>query len=182
MGSEPRAGGAPRRRRPDSGLALRVCGDAAAASATTAAPPINTTVYAYPLHGQSAQQLDRDRYECYVWAKQQTGFDPSAPNLPTEARVHVVAGTPPGTDTAIGAVTGAVIGAAISNPWQRGFGAVAGALIGGAIGSSADAAKAQQQAAEASYSRAQLAQIELQASDYRRALAACLQGRGYSVR
>lgn len=145
-------------------------------------PPINTTVYAYPLHGQSAQQLDRDRYECYVWAKQQTGFDPSAPNLPTEARVHVVAGTPPGADTAIGAVTGAVIGAAVSNPWQRGFGAVAGALIGGAIGSSADAAKAQQQATAASYSRAQLAQIELHASNYRRALAACLQGRGYSVR
>jgi Glycine zipper 2TM domain len=146
------------------------------------APPINTTVYAYPMHGQTAAQLDRDRYECYLWAKQQTGFDPSSPNLPIEARVRVVQGPPPGAGTAIGAVTGAIIGAAISDPWHRGFGAVAGALVGGAIGSTADAANAEQEQAQARYSRAQLARIELQAADYRRALSACLQGRGYSVR
>ncbi len=144
-------------------------------------PPVNTTVYAYPLRGQSAEQVDRDRYECYVWAKSQTGFDPSAPNLPVEARVQVASGPPPGTNTAVGAVTGAAIGAAISPPWQRGFGAVAGALIGGAIGSSADAANAQRNAQVASYNSAQIAQIEQQAADYRRALSACLTARGYSV-
>ena len=42
-------------------------------------PPINTMVYAYPLHGQSADQLDRDQYECHTWASSQTGFDPTAP-------------------------------------------------------------------------------------------------------
>lgn len=147
-------------------------------------PPlaINTTVYAYPQHGQTAQQLDRDRYDCYVWAKQQTGFDPSAANVPAQARVQVVSGPPPGTGTAVGAVTGAVIGAAISNPWQRGFGALAGALIGGAIGSSADAAHAEQQRETVVYDRAQMREIEHQASDYRRALSACLEGRGYTVR
>ena len=150
-------------------------------------PPLalNTTVYAYPLHGQSPQQLDQDRYECYLWAKQQTGFDPSAPNIPVQARVQVVSGPPPGTNTAVGAVTGAALGAVLAPPWQRGFGAVAGALIGGAIGSSADAANAQRNAeanAQAqSYSSAQLAQIEQQAADYRRAMSACLEGRGYSV-
>lgn len=148
-------------------------------------PPINTTVYAYPLHGQSPEQLDRDRYECYVWAKNQTGFDPSAPNLPAQARVQVVGGPPPGTGTAVGAVSGAVIGAAVASPWQRGFGALAGALIGGAIGSSADAAQQarQQQAAQQAYAMnsAQLAQLEHQAADYRRAMSACLEGRGYSV-
>jgi hypothetical protein len=143
-------------------------------------PPINTTVYAYPLHGQTAQQLDRDRYECYLWAKGQTGFDPSAPNLPPQARVQVVGGPPPGTGTAVGALSGAAIGAAISPPWERGFGAVAGALIGGAIGSSSDAAHAQENAA-ASYNNAQIAQVEQQAASYRRALGACLEGRGYSV-
>lgn len=146
------------------------------------APAINTTVYAYPLHGQTAEQLDRDRYECYVWAKQQTGFDPSAANVPAQARVRVVNGPPPGAGTAVGAVTGAVIGAAISNPWQRGFGALAGALIGGAIGSSADAANAERSHEAVVYDRAQMREIEHQASDYRRALAACLEGRGYSVR
>ncbi len=144
-------------------------------------PRINTTVYAYPLHGQSAEQLDRDRYECYVWAKGQTGFDPSAPNLPAEARVQVVSGPPPGTNTAVGAVAGAALGAALAPPWQRGFGAVAGALIGGAIGSSADAANAQRNAQVTSYDSAQLAQVEQAAANYRRALAACLEGRGYSV-
>jgi hypothetical protein len=151
------------------------------------APPppaaaVNTTVYAYPLHGQTAEQLDRDRYECYVWAKQQTGFDPSAANVPAQERVQVVSGPPPGTGTAVGAVTGAVIGAAISNPWQRGFGALAGALIGGAIGSSADAANAQRSHEAVVYDREQMREIEHQASDYRRALAACLEGRGYSVK
>ncbi len=145
-------------------------------------PMINTTVYAYPQHGQSSEQLDRDQYECYVWAKGQTGFDPSAANVPAQARVRVVSGPPPGTGTAVGAVSGAVIGAAISNPWQRGFGALAGALIGGAIGSSVDASNAQQQHQTVVYDRAQMAEIQRQAADYRRALSACLEGRGYSVR
>ncbi len=149
------------------------------------APAINTTVYAYPLHGQSPQQLDQDRYECYLWAKQQTGFDPSAANVPVQARVQVVSGPPPGTNTAVGAVAGAALGAAVSPPWQRGFGAIAGALIGGAIGSSADAANAQRNAQAnaqvTSYNDAQLAQIEQQAASYRRAMSACLEGRGYSV-
>jgi hypothetical protein len=145
-------------------------------------PPINTMVYAYPLHGQSADQLDRDQYECYIWAKQQTGFDPSAPNLPAEARVRFApSGPPPGTNTAVGAVAGAAIGAAIAPPWQRGFGALFGALIGGAIGSSADATNAQRNAQVASYTNAQLAQIDREAANYRRALSACLEGRGYSV-
>lgn len=144
-------------------------------------PPINTTVYAYPLHGQTPEQLDRDRYECYVWARNQTGFDPSAANVPAQARVQVVGGPPPGTGTAVGAVSGAVIGAAVSSPWTRGFGALAGALIGGAIGSSADAA--QQARAQQVYAMnsAEYAHMEHQAADYRRALSACLEGRGYSV-
>jgi len=144
-------------------------------------PMVNTTVYAYPLRGQSPEQLDRDRYECYLWAKGQTGFDPSAPNLPAQARVQVVGGPPPGTGTAVGAVTGAAIGAAISSPWQRGFGALAGALIGGAIGSSADAAQQARVQQAASMNSAEYAAVAHQAADYRRALSACLEGRGYSV-
>ncbi|HEY6353667.1 MAG TPA: hypothetical protein VIY30_04195, partial [Burkholderiaceae bacterium] len=61
------------------------------------APPPD--VYAYPLHGQSAEQQDRDHYECSLWATQQTGFDPSAPGVPPHERVRVVsAGPPPGTN------------------------------------------------------------------------------------
>jgi hypothetical protein len=42
-------------------------------------PPPMTTVYLYPAHGQSAAQQDRDKYECNLWAVQQTGFDLSSP-------------------------------------------------------------------------------------------------------
>src|SRR5580700_8945205 len=68
-------------------------------------PPPNVTVYAYPQQGQSPQQLDRDRYECSSWATQQSGFNPSAPNVPPHERIQVVGGPPPGTGVAVGAVT-----------------------------------------------------------------------------
>jgi hypothetical protein len=149
-------------------------------------PPPNVTVYAYPQQGQSPQQLDRDRYECSSWATQQSGFNPSAPNVPPHERIQVVGGPPPGAGVAVGAVTGGILGAAVSNPRNAGAGLLLGALLGGAIGAGAEAsADAQaQSAANASANarmQAQAAQMERKASDYRRALGACLEGRGYSV-
>ena len=32
--------------------------------------------FIYPDKGQSAEQQEKDKYECYAWAKGQTGFDP----------------------------------------------------------------------------------------------------------
>jgi Glycine zipper 2TM domain len=147
------------------------------------APPPNTDVYAYPLHDQTSQQQDRDHYECSQWATQQSGFDPSAPGVPPHERVRVVsAGPPPGTGTAIGAVTGAIIGAAISRPWEAATGALAGAVVGGAIGSASDAANAQQTRTVVVNDRRQAALQEQKAANYRRAIGACLDARGYSVR
>jgi Family of unknown function (DUF6515) len=34
-------------------------------------------IFVYPAQGQSAEQTDRDRYECHMWAVSQTGVDPS---------------------------------------------------------------------------------------------------------
>lgn len=34
----------------------------------------------YPTRGQSEEQLQRDRYDCHLWAYDQTGFDPTMPN------------------------------------------------------------------------------------------------------
>ncbi|HEU5442776.1 MAG TPA: glycine zipper 2TM domain-containing protein [Steroidobacteraceae bacterium] len=150
--------------------------------AAYAGPPPNTTVYAYPQNGQSADQQSRDRYECSLWAVQQTGFDPSAPNVPPQYRV-VASGPPPGTGTAIGAIAGAVLGAAISGPYDRGAGAVFGGLTGAMIGSASDASRVQQNEMEMSaQERQQAAAMAEKASDYRRALSACLSGRGYSVK
>jgi Glycine zipper len=140
-------------------------------------------VYAYPLHGQPPEQQDRDHYECSQWATQQTGFDPSAPGVPPHQRVQVVsAARPPGTGTAIGAIAGALIGAAISPPWQAAPGALAGAFVGGAIGSASDAANAQQTRTVVVTDRRAAAAQEQQAVSYRRAIGACLDARGYSVR
>lgn len=145
-------------------------------------PPPNTTVYAYPEQGQSPDQQNRDRYECSMWAVHQTGFDPSAPNVPPQDRV-VASGPPRGTGTAIGAIAGAVLGAAISPEWDRGAGAVFGGLTGAMIGSASDASHAQQDAMEMNeQEREQAAAMAHKASDYRRALSACLSGRGYSVK
>lgn len=144
------------------------------------APPPNTEVYSYPLHGQTAELQERDRYECSTWATQQTGFYPSAPGVPQHS-VQVPSGPPPGTGTAVGAVTGAILGAAISNPWQAASGALAGALVGGAIGTAADASNAQQTRTVYVQDRRSLAMQAQNASNFRRAIGACLDARGYSV-
>jgi hypothetical protein len=146
-------------------------------------PPPISQVYAYPLHGQTPEQQDRDHYECSTWATQQTGFDPSAPGVPPHDRVQVVsAGPPPGTNTAIGAVAGAILGAAIAPRWQAAPAALAGAVVGGAIGSSADAANAQATRTVVVQDRRAAAAQERQALSYRRAISACLDARGYSVK
>ncbi|HEV2229860.1 MAG TPA: glycine zipper 2TM domain-containing protein [Steroidobacteraceae bacterium] len=146
-------------------------------------PPPISQVYAYPLHGQTPQQQDRDHYECSTWATQQTGFNPSAPGVPPHERVEVVsAAPPPGTNTAIGAVAGAILGAAIAPSWQAAPAALAGAVVGGAIGSTADAANAQATRTVVVQDRRAAAAQEQQALSYRRAISACLDARGYSVK
>jgi len=145
-------------------------------------PPPPVEVYAYPMHGQTPQQQDRDHYECSQWATSQTGFDPSAPGVPPHERVLVSSGPPPGTNTAIGAVTGAIFGAAVARPWNAAPAALAGAVVGGAIGSAADAANAQNTHTVLVQDRRALAIQEQRAASYRRALGACLDARGYSVK
>lgn len=165
-------------------LGLAACATMPPRSAPVAyrVPRPDTTVYAYPMHHQSPARQRRDRYQCSVWAVHQSGFDPSAPDVPVYDRVRVQ-GPPPGTDTAIGAIAGAVLGAAVSNPWDRGSGAVFGALAGAAIGSAGDAANAQaNQQAMSAAARDQQRALARKAMNYRRALGACLQARGYSVK
>jgi hypothetical protein len=41
-------------------------------------------LFIYPAEGQSDEQRDRDRYDCYLWASDQTDFDPSQTNQNSE--------------------------------------------------------------------------------------------------
>ncbi len=144
-----------------------------------------TQVYFYPKEGQTTEQQSRDHYECYNWAVQQTGFDPSQSSIPPEKRVKVVPMPPPGHDTAVLAITGAVLGALIAGPRHAGAGALIGAGSGAIAGAISDTSREQnaQQLEEAYVNRDQAldARYETKASDFRRAMSTCLEGRGYSV-
>jgi hypothetical protein len=171
-------------------LALSACATASqSASVQPAAPPPpppSTQVYFYPTSGQSAAQQDRDRYECYLWARKETGFDPSSPQLAPHQRLEVKPMPPTGQDTAVGAVAGAMFGAVAAPPGRNAEGAAVGAVAGAIIGAASDAERQEQaERVQQSYDQRAVqhaARVEQQASSYRRAMAACLQGRGYSVR
>jgi hypothetical protein len=145
----------------------------------------DTQIIFYPAAGQSSEQQARDRYECYQWAVKQTGFDPSQLSLAPHQRIDVEPAVPAGHDTAAGAITGAIIGAAVSNPRHAGGGAILGAIAGAAMGAANDSARQEhadrlQHRFDAREGQHQAA-IEEQAGNYRRAMTACIEGRGYTV-
>jgi outer membrane lipoprotein SlyB len=144
-----------------------------------------TQVYFYPLNGQTTEQQSRDHYECYNWAVSQTGFDPSQSTIPPKERVKVVPMPPPGHDTFVMAVAGAVLGALIAGPRHAGAGALIGAGSGAIAGAVSDASREQyaqqMEEAYANGDKALDAQYEAKARDFRRAMSACLEGRGYKV-
>ncbi len=159
-------------------------------SACVVAPPPRTVavpapppqkVFVYPSNGQSAEQTDRDRYECHVWAVQQTGVDPSRADANPYERVVVQPATPPGAATAAGAVGGAILGAIIAGPRDAGAGLVLGGITGAVVGSAADASAQEQAHMTQQQLNQRAAAGRARADSYRRALGACLQGRGYTV-
>ncbi len=154
---------------------------------TATAPQVPPTqVYFYPKAGQTTEQQSRDHYDCYNWAVQQTGFDPGRSAIPTDQRVRVVPMPPPGHDTVTLAVAGAVLGALIGGPRHALGGALIGASGGAIAGAASDSARVesarQQEDAYAAQGRARDTQLDEKASGFRRAMSACLEGRGYSVR
>ena len=145
-----------------------------------------TQVYFYPNKGQSTQQQSRDHYACYNWAVDQTNFDPSASSIVPEQRVRVVPMPPPGHDTVVMSIAGAVLGALIAGPRHAGGGALIGAASGAMLGASSDISREEsaRQMEEAYNNRDQARDFhkERKALDFRRAMSACLEGRGYTVR
>lgn len=149
-------------------------------------PPPSVEIYFYPTKGQTPAQQDRDRYECYLWAVKQTGYDPGQPALAPHQRVDVVPATPPGANVAAGAMTGAVVGSILSRPRDSGTGLVFGAIAGAMLGAASEQAQ-QEQAAQIQQQydardAERYARLDRQARDYRRAMTACLEGRGYTVK
>jgi hypothetical protein len=153
-------------------------------------------MFVYPAKGQSQPQLDQDRYECHAWARQQSGFDPTSFNAsqsarPAAPRVVPVAANPSAGATAKGTLAGAVVGGVIGSHNHDTLG---GAVLGAAVGSIAGGTietegqrsverDAQDKARQvASQRSAEQSALEQRKGDYRRAIAACLEARGYTVR
>jgi hypothetical protein len=145
------------------------------------APPPPQKLFVYPSSGQSAEQTDRDRYECHLWAVQQTGVDPSRADANPYERVVVQPANPPGSGTAVGAIGGAILGALIAGPGDAGAGMVLGGVTGAVVGSAADASAQEQAHMTQRQLNQNAAAGRARADSYRRALGACLQGRGYTV-
>ena len=137
--------------------------------------------FIYPDKGQSAEQQEKDKFECYNWAKGQTGFDPM--------QVPTATAPPPGQEAqqggvvrgaGRGAVTGLAVGAIAGDAGKgAAIGAASGALFGGMR--RRDQQRNQQQA-EQQWAEQETANYANQRNNYSRASGACLEGRGYTVK
>jgi hypothetical protein len=147
--------------------------------------PPQTQVYFYPKQGQTQQQQARDHYECYNWAVKQTNFDPSRSSIPLEERIQVVPLPPPGFESVRMAIAGAVLGALIAGHRNAGSGALIGAASGVIAGAVSDAARHEQarqmEQAYTEQSRLMGTKLTEKEINFKRAMSACLEGRGYSV-
>ena len=135
----------------------------------------------YPAKGQDQQQMEKDKFECYNWGKQQTGFDPM--QIP-KASAPPPAKQPPKGGVVKGAVGGAAVGAAVGSfSGEAGKGPAAGAAAGGLVGGMKRAGQSkQQEAAEQQWAQQQSAEYDQKRNTYNRAYGACLEGRGYTVK
>jgi len=124
--------------------------------------------FVYPAKGQTPQQQKQDETQCAQWATQQTGYDPARP--PASAPPPTTAtGVTPGAG-ARGAARGAVVGEVVGG--DASSGAAAGAAVARNQSRKQNAAQQQQQQQAGSQQQAAWA----------KARAACLEGRGYSVK
>ena len=125
----------------------------------------------YPAKGQSPQQQQKDEGECYSWAVQQSNYDPANPPQAAPAQTAPVTGS---GARVRGAAAGAAVGAVGGN--DVGNAAAKGAVVGGVAQRNRNrgaAAQANQQAAQ---------QQQAGNAAFLNARAACLQGRGYTVK
>ena len=131
-------------------------------------------VIPFPAQGQSPAQQGKDEGECYTWAKQQTGIDPTAvASAPPPPSGPAVGGGERVKGAARGAIGGAAIGAIAGDTGAgAGIGAVAGTMSGGRKARQ----NKQNQAQQAEDAKAGKLQ------HFNKAFSACLEGKGYVVK
>jgi len=133
-------------------------------------------LFVFPSNDQDKEKQDFDEFQCYKWAKEQTGVDPINP---PEVQAEKVDTSPDGSavrGAAGGAAAGAAIGAIAGD---AGKGAAIGAIAGGLRGRRAKAygdQKAQQQANQTATQA-----TEEMMNNFKKAFSACMTGKGYTV-
>ena len=138
------------------------------ALAAALAAPVGAQQYVYPAKGQTPEKQKSDESACYSWAVQQTGFDPAKPP-PVAAAPTTATGTTPGAG-ARGAARGAVVGEIVGD--DAGTGAAVGAA----------AARGQSRRQNKAATQQQSAATQQQQAAFAKARAACLEGKGYTVK
>jgi len=145
--------------------------------AVTLALSVETSAqqFVYPAKGQSPEKQKSDEAACYSWAVQQSGFDPAKPQPQQQAATPptTATGTTPGAGVR-GAARGAIVGEVVGG--DAGTGAAAGAMAGRAQ------SRRQNQAAAQQAQQQQQAGTQQQQAAFGKARAACLEGRGYTVK
>jgi|SRR5215813_2949298 len=135
---------------------------------------VSAQQYVYPAKGQSPNQQKKDEAECYTWAVQQSKYDPAnPPPAPAAQQQTTATGVTPGAGVR-GAARGAVVGEVVGG--DAGAGAAAGAAAARAQSRRQNKAQGQQQQQAASQ------QQSAGLAAYQKARAACLEGRGYTVK
>ena len=130
----------------------------------------------FPNNGQSAEQQSADEFECYKWAKGESGFDPM--ETPTASAPPPQQAAPKG-GTGRGLVRGAAVGAIIDGS----DGAKTGAAAGAAVGTMRRNDQRRKQAqAEQQWAEEQSRQYSENRNRYNRAYSACMEANGYTVR
>jgi predicted lipid-binding transport protein (Tim44 family) len=141
----------------------------------------------YPAKGQSQEQMEKDKFECYSWAKKETGFDPMETPKATEppptkqAKNSTAGGAVKGG--AGGGLVGAGVGAIAGGKKGAKKGAAIGAVSGGAIGGAKSSSQQKQdKQAQKQWEQQQTNQYLQKRDTYNRSYSACLEGKGYTVK
>lgn len=169
------------------------------APATTATPPAAATaapqmtmkeakqklgIVVFPAKEQTPAQQEADELACLQWAANEVGIQPNQPapdakaaGDQAKAQVDSVAGKAGAKGAAKGAAAGAIIGAIAGD---AGTGAAIGAAAGG-VGGRRAKKKAEAQAEAGAEAKVQ-AEQQAKLDAVKKAMAACLEPKGYTVK
>ena len=134
-------------------------------------------LYVFPSNNQDQKTQDADEIACYKWAIEQTGVDPINPPEVQAAQVdRSVDGT-----AVVGAAGGAAAGAAIGAiAGDAGKGAAIGAIAGGLRGRRAKVVGDEME--QQQNNQAAAAHEKELMDNFNKAFAACMEGKGYTVK